>query len=259
MGLFRDEGVCIRVWDWSETSQTVAILSRQHGMIRAVARGSKRPKSPFSGGLEILTRAELSAFAKPGAELANLASWDLLEVFRSLRTTLRAHRAGMFLADLTRHLVTDPDPHPEIYATLVNSLRAIDQDQPIAVILARFQWIALGALGYRPEIERDVRTGSALPDSATLAFCPELGGLVPDTPAGRRHAPGPVWRVRASTVAALRTMAREEEIEIDIDADAAIGAVRLLWHHIHHTLAPGLMSIETALGLDSPSPHPDNR
>lgn len=44
-----DDAVCIRHWDWSETSQTVSLFTRGHGLVRALAKGSKRPKSPYSG------------------------------------------------------------------------------------------------------------------------------------------------------------------------------------------------------------------
>ena len=39
---------------------------------RGLAKGSKREKSNFSGGLEVLTHGEILAIIKPHTELANL-------------------------------------------------------------------------------------------------------------------------------------------------------------------------------------------
>ena len=72
MATVTDDAVCIRQWDWSETSQTVSVFAREHGLLRGVAKGSKRENSRFSGGLEVLTRGEVMAIVKPTAEMANL-------------------------------------------------------------------------------------------------------------------------------------------------------------------------------------------
>ena len=56
MSRFKDQAVCIRMIDWSETSQIVALLTREHGVLRGLAKGSKRMSpsaiSRFSGGIE---------------------------------------------------------------------------------------------------------------------------------------------------------------------------------------------------------------
>jgi len=35
-----DDAVVLRVWDFSETSQTVALLTRARGSVRGLAKGS---------------------------------------------------------------------------------------------------------------------------------------------------------------------------------------------------------------------------
>ena len=45
MPTITDNAICIRRWDYSETSQTVSLLLRNHGVIRGLVKGAKRPGS----------------------------------------------------------------------------------------------------------------------------------------------------------------------------------------------------------------------
>jgi DNA repair protein RecO (recombination protein O) len=218
VALLRDDAVCIRHWDWSETSQTVALLGRESGLIRGIAKGAKRENARFSGGLEVLTRGEVLAVARPGAALATLTSWDLQETFPAMRRSLRAFYCGMYFADLVQHLVSEGDPHPALFDELLTALRGLDTPDGAERALLRFQWGALSEAGYRPELDADVATGGVLAEAPSYGFCPGQGGLSRDPalagPAGggrnggrpeaAQTAQGPVWRVRSDTVRLLR-------------------------------------------------------
>ncbi|MCZ6836092.1 MAG: recombination protein O N-terminal domain-containing protein, partial [Planctomycetota bacterium] len=72
MPTISDSAVCIRRWDFSETSQTVSLFTHTHGIIRGLAKGAKREKGAFSGGFDVLTQGHLVAIVKPGRDLATL-------------------------------------------------------------------------------------------------------------------------------------------------------------------------------------------
>ncbi len=233
-----DEGVCIRQWDWSETSQTVSVFTRGLGLVRAIAKGSKRPKAPFSGGIELLTRARLGLILKPTAELGLMTEWDLQETFPALRRTLRANHAGLYVADLVHHAVHDHDPHPALYDALVAALRHLGSTPDphdngwLELGLVRFQWAVLVETGYRPVLDRDVATGGPLDETAPgYRFDPALGGV-------RMNDDG--WRVRAETIRTLRRVVLISE-EPAAEPDAAETATlercnRLLASYIRYVL-----------------------
>jgi DNA repair protein RecO len=196
-----DQAICIRQWDWSETSQTVSLLGRQTGLVRAVAKGAKRENARFSGGLEVLTRAEMIVILKPAADMGNLIAWDLQETFPVLRARLAAFYAGMYMAELVQSVLTERDPHPEIYDALLASLRSLPAGERDAVL--RFQWATLVEAGYRPELDADISGGGPLPAARSYLFLTRQGGFAPDTGAEGAGA----YRGRAETVAGLRTLA----------------------------------------------------
>ena len=203
MPSIKDEAVVLRQWEFSETSQTAWLLSRDRGLLRVLAKGSRRPHAAFSGGLDALTRGRLVAIVKPTAELATLTEWDLQEVFWAPRRVLAAHYAGLYMADIVSQLITDHDPHPKIYDALVQGLRSLEDGASIVHAALSVQWATLVEAGYAPSLDRDAQTGRPLEKARTYGFDPGAGGLVEDPGAGW---PG-VWRVRSETVDRLRRLA----------------------------------------------------
>jgi DNA repair protein RecO (recombination protein O) len=191
----RDQAVVLRRWDFSETSQTVSLFCREQGVLRGLAKGAKRERGKFCGGFEPLTRGEIVAIVKPTTDLANLIEWDLQEVFPGPRRSLRAFHAGMFLADLVDHAMSQADPHPALWDELARALAVLDGDDPEPTLL-RFQWATLVETGHRPEL--DAGPG----DAPTLGFDPDAGRLVPDPGSDAAHRG--VWRIRRETVDLLR-------------------------------------------------------
>ena len=208
MPTISDTAVCIRHWDFSETSQTVSLLTREHGIIRGLAKGAKREKGAFSGGLDVLTRGHLVAIVRPGRELATLTEWHLQETYRVLRQRLDANRAGLYMADLVHHMLTDQDPHPVLFDALAEALGELTDASRIGMALLMFQWRLLEETGYRPELDRDAESGHRLPEEGeVLAFSPRAGGVVA-SPVGSDY-----WRVRRTTVDLLRGMAKGGRLE----------------------------------------------
>ena len=122
MSTITDTAICIRRWDFSETSQTVSLFTREHGVIRGIAKGAKREKGPFSGGFDVLTGGQVVAIVKTGRELATLTEWHLEDTYRVLRQRLDANRAGLYMADVVHRLLTDHDPHVALFDALAAAL-----------------------------------------------------------------------------------------------------------------------------------------
>jgi len=199
-----DDAVCIRRWEWSETSQTVLLFTRDHGLIRGLAKGARRERAAFSGGFEPLTRGRIHAISKATSSLATLTSWDLEETFPSIRARLDAFHAGMYLAGLVAAALRELDPHPALYDRLVVTLRGLGDPALTGLLLLRFQWSLIAEIGYKPRLDADVHTGEALPSARVLGFDPARGGVTALT----RTAGADFWKVRAETIRALRDLDR---------------------------------------------------
>lgn len=226
MPTITDQAIVIRRWDFSETSQTVSLFTRDHGIVRGLAKGAKREKGDFSGGMDLLTRGEVVAIIKPGRDLATLTAWHLQEIYRALRTNLQANRIGLYMADLIHHMLIDHDPHPRMFEALASALDAMAEPADREAALLTMQWTLLVEAGYTPHLDRDAQTGEAIPATAkTLAFSAAAGGVMSIA----RHAQTdqPHWKVRRETVDVLQSISRGESIS-SIGAETVRRANRLL-------------------------------
>jgi DNA repair protein RecO (recombination protein O) len=207
MGTTHDQGVCIRQWDFSETSQTVSLFGRSLGVVRGLAKGARRERGAFDGGVDLLSRGEFGAIIKPNRDLATLTEWDLLEVFPRLRTDLVANQTAFYMADLVGRMLQPEDPHPLLFDCFVESLRTIgaarSPEEPPpngAGSLLVFQWTLLGETGYKPTLTSNT-------PGDVFEFAPASGGVLQSGEA----TDGPRWKVRQTTLECLATIGAPTE------------------------------------------------
>lgn len=225
-----DEAICIRHWDYSETSQTVSLFSQHHGLLRAIAKGSRRERGGFSGGVDLLTQAQAQMVIKPNIDLATLTSWNLLQNFPGVRRNMRANKIAYFAADLIGRLFEAHDPHPNVYGCFVHMLEHIGREESGGmedeIILLGFQWLVLREAGLQPILGN-------CPDGVDVVhFNPHDGGKVVETQAAS------TWRVRVTTISvldALRTSQPNNQPQLD--NDAIVRANRLLAAYIREAIS----------------------
>lgn len=243
MPRFKDQAICIRHIDWSESSQVVVLLTLEHGKLRGVAKGSKRVSPSavqrFSGGIELLTMGQVVAVSKRTAELATVTEWDLENDYHFLRQNLRGQRLAMYGADLANAMLADEDAHPGAFKAVSDFLDGLAEPDWQALALLRFQWALLEDCGYRPELGRDVRRDGLLGEAKAYTFDPVAGGLTIENGIDD-------WRVRRQTVELLRKLSAGEDIS-NANADSVGRANRLLCVYARSILDKELPTMQVVL------------
>src|SRR5690349_21427480 len=155
MPLVRDRCICLRRTEYSETSQIVTLFSREHGIVRAIAKGAHRRTkagaSKFDGGVDLLDAGDAVFTHDPGRDLATLTEWSLREGRLGLRKTLRGMYLGMYAAELVGRLVEEHDPHPDLFDRLDATLSELESTRAEQAFLA-FQLDLLRETGYLAEL-----------------------------------------------------------------------------------------------------------
>lgn len=253
MARFDDDAVCLRQWDWSETSQTVLLFTREHGLVRALAKGSRRPRSAFDGGLEPLTRGVASATGKPGAGLLTLTGWSLERTYPGIRRSYDAFLAGGVAADAVRRLFELLDPHPPAFDALVRAFEAIDgsgssggESGAVVSALAPLLTVLLSESGLYPELGEDDDGGvaDAAPGQGVIGFSPGHGGLVAGSGAVDPREPE-VWPIRLATVRRLRAL--REGVGTGGSGRDELGALRFLIAWVRYRTGSDLPSASMLL------------
>ena len=155
--LTKDLAICIRAIDYSETSQIVSFFTRATGKVDAIAKGSKRPKSPFDGPIEILSHGNIVFVDSGGEKLATLTEFQQQPALINLRNNLFMLYACLFAAELMNNLTDDYDPHPELFDGFLEFLHNANeqhstssQQRDILALLILFQLTLLREIGLQP-------------------------------------------------------------------------------------------------------------
>jgi DNA repair protein RecO (recombination protein O) len=186
----------VRGSDWSETSRIVTLFSREHGKLRALAKGGRRVKSGFEIALDLLTVCRVAFIRKAHAGLDLLTEAVADERFPHLRQNLTALYAGYYIAELLADGTQDYDPHPELFDASLAALRRLGEVgvDPLAAASA-FDLAWLNALGYGPRLTACAGCGIASPAATRAAYSVAAGGLV--CPACGPHASDRRWLTSA--------------------------------------------------------------
>jgi len=159
---------------------------------------------------------------KRNSDRAPLTEWDAHETFPRLRDDLGSNRAGWYVADVLGRMLPPLDPHPALFETTLELLRALGQGTAIETGMLRFQWTLLVETGWQPDLT------DPDPSSSTLAFDPREGRCVPDV------GDAGTWRVRRQTLEALQRV--NEGAPDSEDAASVQRANKLLAAHIRNVL-----------------------
>jgi DNA repair protein RecO (recombination protein O) len=148
--LKKDEAICIRNTDYSETSQILTLFCRETGKTGAIAKGAKRSKSPFGGPIEVFSHGRIVFAEHAEGKLSTLTEFERQGDFTMLRRDLLALNAAFFGAELVNSLTTDKDPHQDVYDDFLSFLGNLEQaagNIGSLRLLIVFQLSLLGRLG----------------------------------------------------------------------------------------------------------------
>jgi DNA repair protein RecO (recombination protein O) len=196
--LTKDLAICIRAIDYSETSQIVTFFAKATGKIDAIAKGSKRPKSPFDGPIEVLSHGNVVFVDSTGEKLATLTEFQQKPALINLCNNLFMLYACLFAAELLNNLTHDHDPHPELFDSFLEFLHNVneqhstnDQQRDILALLILFQLSLLNDIGLQPILShcancktryeiRDTRYECYFSSSANGLICRDCEPGFPD-------------------------------------------------------------------------------
>ena len=232
----REPAICLRATDFSETSQVVHFLTRGGGVVRLLAKGSKRAKSKTGGAIDLMSEGDLVFIVSGRETLGTLVEFTETVTHSPLRRDLRRLHAGLYMIELVGDMLGEADPHPEVFDLLHNALaRLAQEDAPVPAVVAYFQWRLLRHAGLLGEMRACVSCGGAV-DAACrdVYFSSTQGGLL--CGACESAATGK-YRLDATTLAAIAALAAAEAgARVSLPDPQAEGVNRLLIYHVSHQI-----------------------
>ena len=115
MPLVETESLVIKSYNLAEADKIVVLLTREHGMIRAVAKGAKRLKSKFGSGIEPFSIVKIEYFQKETSELVALQKVDLLQSNFGAASNPDFLQKFSYLGDILITFSPPHDPNETLY------------------------------------------------------------------------------------------------------------------------------------------------
>ena len=144
-------GIILRTRPLTETSLIVHWLTPELGRLATVAKGARRPKSPFAGKLDLFYAADFSFSRSRSSELHTLRETKLHETHGAIREDiLKLQQAGYAVAFIEQATET-ATPLPEIFELTRGFLNHLCGRKPPPQNVFALELKLLRALGLEPD------------------------------------------------------------------------------------------------------------
>ncbi|MBW8752475.1 MAG: DNA repair protein RecO [Propionibacteriales bacterium] len=176
MPLYSDEAIVLRTRKLAEADRIITLLTREHGIVRAVAKGVRRTSSRFGSRLEPFTHVDLQL--AEGRNLDVITQAETRSPFgEAISAQYERYTAGSVMLETAERLVVEErEPSVQQYLLLVGALRAMASgDHRPADVMDSFVLRSLAVAGYAPSFDGCVRCGVEGPHRA---FHPASGGVL---------------------------------------------------------------------------------
>ena len=176
MPTYRDEAVVLRTHKLGEADRIVTMLSRQHGKIRAVAKGVRRTGSKFGARLEPFMVADVQCYIGRSLDIVTQAE-SLGSYGSDIAGDYSSYTAASVMVE-TADKITDDDGSLQQYLLLVGALRSLSRrEHPPTLTLDSYLLRALSIAGWAPSFSDCAVTGAPGPHTVFVA---QMGGVVSD-------------------------------------------------------------------------------
>jgi DNA repair protein RecO (recombination protein O) len=152
MPLIETESLVLKTYNLAEADKIVLLLTRDHGIVRGVAKGAKRLKSRFGSALEPFTVVRATYFQKEVLELVSIQKLDLIDSYFEAASDPDFLQKFSYLTDILVGSLPPQDPSETLYRMTRACLNAaVELPQKLSEIGFYFEVWLLKLTGYLPQ------------------------------------------------------------------------------------------------------------
>jgi DNA repair protein RecO (recombination protein O) len=172
-------GIILRTRPFTETSLIVNWLTAELGRVSTVAKGARRPKSPFRGKLDLFYEVAFSFQRSRRSELHTLREVSLRETHPALRRDLGYLQQASYCAALIEQTTEKETPLPAIFELMRGFLATLTLGPSHPQTVFAFELKLLNELGLQPDLQNSRLTpgGKQIVKALTLAEWPAIRQL----------------------------------------------------------------------------------
>jgi len=175
MAFIETEGLVLKSFNLNDADKIVVFLTREHGVIRGVAKGAKRLKSKFGSGLEPFSLVKLSYAHKEVLELVSIKDTELIKSNFAAASNPEFIRKFAYLANLLIAISPPHDPNETLYRMAIACLEtAALNAASIDSTGVYFEFWLLQLAGYLPDWSKCDGCSRSLTDNENTFLLPNF-------------------------------------------------------------------------------------
>jgi DNA repair protein RecO (recombination protein O) len=170
--------IVLHAFDYRETSRIVRLATRESGVISAIAKGAKRPKSRFGQGLDLFTSGTAQLVMHQSRDLHTLAGFDASRARPALADSLRRFGAAAAVAEICLRFGTEATAGVHDALAAGFDRIAASDDAGVASAALATAWRIVGELGFAPSLDSCAHCHRELAPDEEVRFSHRSGGAV---------------------------------------------------------------------------------
>lgn len=149
--VFQAETIILRQYEYAEADRLLVVLTADHGKLRGIAKGVRKPTSRMMGHCELFTRTSMK-FAR-GHELFTISQSEQIEPHLLLREDLERGAYAHYIIELLDRFTEYDEPNRAIFNLLRDVLGWLCVPEIDPLLAMRFFEIRLlGLVGFQPSL-----------------------------------------------------------------------------------------------------------
>lgn len=175
--LTKVEGVIVYEMDYLESSKIIHIITREYGLISAIAKGAKKLKSNLRSVTSKLTYGYFHLYFKED-KLSILFDVDIIDNFRNIKSDLISIGYASYVCDLTNQVLKQhigEKIDESLYDAFIATLIKINEKYDPMIITNILELKALDYLGVMPILDGCVICGTK---NAIITISSEKSGYL---------------------------------------------------------------------------------
>lgn len=173
--VYQTEAIVLKRIKLGEADRILTLYTADLGKIKAVAKGTRRPKSKLGGHVELLTHSLL--MLARGRNLDIITQAQTIDNFLALKDDLGRISYSLYILELVDSFTAEHIENRRLFNLLLDTLHQLSEAKDGEPVLRYFELHLLDHLGYRPRLQQCAGCDAPL-QPATNFFSSSQGGAL---------------------------------------------------------------------------------
>jgi DNA repair protein RecO (recombination protein O) len=239
MPAHESEAIVLRQYSLSDSDRIIVFVTREHGKVRGVAQGVKKPTSRMAGSLEPLNHIHLEFFSKEGRELSQIRQAEIIHAYLGKSHSLVNVYAFSYFAEIANEMVQESQPNAAFFRLLLACLKAGEENSANQALIRYYEIWSLKLSGLLPNYAYCSNCGKCVKDDGFFAWI-ESGQVQCHACAGGRGLG--IGAASAASIEAMMKYGPGQFMTRPLSRDSAVELERLSQRLLGLQLERGLKS-----------------